>query len=128
MIEPYPLQEFDKVNYYHCPDNDCVLFWNPTSRCHCDGHCPHGDKMKIVIICHHCKAEIDLGHQHCKLQRVDCECGACNFHRMSGKSQLVRKDYEQPPFEELMKKFPEEWQEIYGSAERGRDGEFKIST
>jgi hypothetical protein len=83
----------DKTNYIICPDSECTLFWKPDCPCPCDGKCPHGDKMNIVIKCNNCGKEIPIPHDHFMFCRVECDCcGAWHFHRMSGIYKLRRKD------------------------------------
>ncbi len=85
-------EEKDENTYLKCPDSQCRLFWADDGPCRCDGGCPHGDKMTMVIVCTKCKKEIELPHDHSKLCRIECDdCGACNFHRMSGIYTLRRE-------------------------------------
>ena len=76
-----------ECTYYLCPDSACDLFYDP-GRFPCEHACPK--KAKKMIICFHCKAEIVLPNDHFSFCRVECECGACNFHRMSEVCRLIR--------------------------------------
>ncbi|MDD3101715.1 MAG: hypothetical protein PHE59_01040 [Patescibacteria group bacterium] len=82
------------VTYIICPDKKCKLFWDTTRPCPCDGKCPHGKKVKLVIICLNCHGMIVLPGNHCSWCRIDHACpngmNAMNF-RMSGKYQLLHK-------------------------------------
>lgn len=80
------------TNYIICPDDSCKLFWDTSKRPFaCDGYCPHGDKMQMMVVCFKCKKEIYLDPKHCSTwQRVDCSCGASSFVRLSGVYRLIR--------------------------------------
>lgn len=79
------------INYIICPDNTCKLFWKDDGKpVACDGHCPHGDKMQMMIVCFKCKKETYFDPKVIgKWQRHDCTCGACTFIRSNGKYQLI---------------------------------------
>ena len=76
--------------YFVCPDDACDLFFKSDCHIPCDHECPRESEMRKVIVCHLCKKPIELPGDHFSWQRVDCECGASNFQRMSGKYTLVR--------------------------------------
>ena len=75
------------INYYICPNHDCEGFFSEKDLC--DRDCPWESHQRIVIKCWSCGKTIVLPGDHCSWCRVDCECGAANFQRMSGKSRLV---------------------------------------
>ena len=80
----------DDINYIVCPDFDCKVWEQKgiiTKLCseNCKG------EPDLYIICHSCGKKILVGIKHCSWLRVDCECGACNFQRMSGKYHRVKE-------------------------------------
>ena len=77
-----------EINYFLCPNPDCELYFSPTSI-PCDRDCPWESSQKIIIKCWSCGKLITLDGDHCSWCRVDCECGASNFQRMSGKYRLI---------------------------------------
>jgi hypothetical protein len=71
-----------ECTYFLCPNKTCDLFMKPDCHVPCDHECPH--KAEKAIVCH-CGTIIILPFDHFSLCRVDCDCGGCNFQRMSGK-------------------------------------------
>ena len=77
-----------KTTYYLCPSPDCELFFTP-GNIPCEHDCPWESKMKKIIKCFSCGKLIILGGDHISWCRVDCDCGASNFQRMSGRYRLI---------------------------------------
>lgn len=75
------------IIYIICPKKKCRLFRDAKGHCPCDGHCPHQDKLKLVIICNTCGKIIVLSDNRF---RIDCECGAMNF-RPKERYQFLNK-------------------------------------
>ena len=73
--------EYAKCTYFLCPDKTCKLFEKPDCHVPCESECPH--QAKKAIVCGICKETIILPYDHFSFCRVDCKCGAMNFHRMS---------------------------------------------
>ncbi len=72
----------DNCTYFLCPDRKCRLFAKPNCHVPCDHDCPrHAQK---AIVCWSCKKTIVLSYGHSSFYRVDCDCGASLFTRMSG--------------------------------------------
>jgi len=69
--------------YFLCPDKSCSLFTKPGGMAPCESECPH--EAKKAVVCFNCRRTIVLPYGHCLFLRVDCECGASGFQRMSGK-------------------------------------------
>ncbi len=82
----------NEINYILCPDTSCKLFWDTSRHIPCERECPHNDKMNIMIKCGVCGKDILLKHGHGRWFRVDCDCGGCNFQRMSGKYEWIDKN------------------------------------
>ena len=78
----------DSCTYFLCPSRKCKLFWKPDCRVPCENKCPR--KAKKAIVCGICWKTIVLPYEHGSFLRVDCECGAALFCRMSGKYRLHR--------------------------------------
>ena len=82
----------EDITYILCPDPSCQLFFKPDCMVPCENNCPKQDEMKKLILCK-CGEIVELPGEHGWMFRVDCECGASLFDRMSGKYQLI---YERP--------------------------------
>jgi hypothetical protein len=85
----------ENVTYVICPKKTCRLFWDVTGPIPCEGHCPHEDKQKLVILCHNCEEMIVLpGGTHIFV-RIDHQCkgqgGVASNFRMSGVYHLLYK-------------------------------------
>ena len=85
----------DDTTYLLCPDKKCKLFWDETQRMPCEDNCPRQDKLIKMIICRGCHGLIELPGNHHMICRVDHNCPdgrrVSNFHRMSGKYNLLYK-------------------------------------
>lgn len=76
----------DNCTYYLCPDSKCNKFTEKIKMFECEYGCKKVDK---VIVCWNCKEPIILSKHNSMFQRVDCECGASNFQRMSGRYRRI---------------------------------------
>jgi len=78
----------EKTTYFFCPDKECQGFYDKEFKC--EFYCPKEEKLIKAIKCWNCKKLIKLPGNHNSFCRVDCDCGASVFDRMSGKSYLIR--------------------------------------
>lgn len=70
-------------NYIECPDLNCQVWFEEDSiEKLCSEKCP--GQPKLYIKCFSCGAQIYVELLSCRWARIDCDCGACNFQRMSG--------------------------------------------
>lgn len=77
-----------ETTYILCPSPDCELYFMH-GKFPCEHDCPWESKQKKIIRCWSCGKLIELDGNHCSWCRVDCECGAQNMQRMSGKYRLL---------------------------------------
>ena len=82
-----------EITYILCPDPSCKLFFKPNCHIPCEYECPKQLEMKKLVFCPICKTAIELDGNHSSMMRVDCNCGASLFYRMTGKYHLI---YERP--------------------------------
>lgn len=77
------------LTYIICPEKSCRLFWDTSRFCPCERDCPKIGEMKKAVICFRCLQVIILDGNDSWAKRIDCQCGASTFCRMSGRYQLV---------------------------------------
>jgi len=74
-----------EINYIECPDEHCEVWFEQGQNIEklCAEKCK--GSPKLYIICSHgCGKKIYRELDKGKYLRVDCDCGACHFSRMSG--------------------------------------------
>ena len=77
-------------NYIECPDSNCPI-WHQQGSIErlCKENCK--GTPKLYVLCHSCGKKIYCELDKGRWQRIDCECGACIFTRMSGKYERIIK-------------------------------------
>jgi hypothetical protein len=80
----------NKINYIECPDKNCkVWLENGNIEKLCKDKCKK--TPKLYIICPSCGKKIYCELNKNRYLRIDCECGACIFTRMSEKYERIIK-------------------------------------